>query len=73
MIRTYNYKYLRQHFRPKMVNTLPSEGKWVTVSVAASILNRSKQSIRLMYLRGDLPSIKFKRSPILVDVSRINH
>lgn len=71
MLKTYDYRYLRQRFRAKKVRSLPQKGKWVTVSIAASILQKSKQTIRLMYLRKEIPSIKFKNSPIMVDISKV--
>jgi len=65
-----DYKKMRIKNPPESVLSLPKEGTWVPISVAAHMLNCSGQTLRLMVITRQLKAIKFPVGPILVNIER---
>ena len=63
-----NYKRLSQENKPKSVTQLPP-GIWVPVTVAAILLGCTSQTVYLLRITRQIKSIKFKRGPMLVDLT----
>ena len=64
-----DYKTAREGAEPLQgePGTLP-EGTWLPVSAASEYAQCSTQTVRLLYLAGQIRGLKFNKGPLLVDI-----
>ena len=68
---SYNYPYLRQRKKTKIVDAMPKEGTWLPVSTIAKVSEWSGQMLRYMYLKGTISGVKVSGGILLLNYDQV--
>jgi len=68
---SYNYPYLRQRKKTKIVDAMPEEGTWLPVSTVAKFSGWSGQMLRYMYLKGTISGVKVSGGILLLNYDQV--
>lgn len=60
--------YKRQ---PEIVDTLPEQGVWLPISIAAKMSGYTGMAVRWLFLKKKVRGIKFQEGPLLVELNEV--
>jgi hypothetical protein len=66
-----DYKKLNEKFKPLTDENMLGKYKWVSVNIAAKQIGKTTQTIRLLYLTGQIKALKIGGAPVLVDLDEV--
>jgi hypothetical protein len=68
-----DYKTLNKNHKTKIIDRISDlkNGTWLPLSVAAFISGYSKQTLRMLYLQGEIKGLKFPVGSLLIKIESV--